>query len=197
MIRYCRKLPGRSLKGQYFSMDAIIASIIFVLALSLLMSHWFSLRAQNESRSSVLQDDADRLSTLIISPPDPPAWYKNPSSARTAGLALNNSRLGVLNLTAVSEAAVSLDPRLNLANYNAARALMVTPAEFYIIINTTPIGDHSDKQLPLFYIGRAPVNAKEIAIMRRGIVIPETGGSQAYYHYGTLTLMLWSNTSAV
>ncbi len=180
-------------------MDAIIASIIFVLALSLLMSHWFSLRAQNESRSSVLQDDADRLSTLLISPPDPPDWYKNPSSARTAGLALNGSRLGALNLTAFTgfdNAVISLDPRLNPAKYNAARALMATPAEFYIIINTTPI-EHSDQQLPPIYIGRAPVNAKEIAIMRRGIVIPDTSGSQTYYHYGTLTLMLWSNTSTV
>ncbi len=179
-------------------MDAIIASVIFVLALSLLMSHWFSLRAQNESRSSVLQDDADRLSTLLISPPDPPDWYKNPSSARTAGFALNGSRLGVLNLSAFTgfdNAVISLDPRVNPANYNAARALMATPAEFYIIINTTPMG-HPDEQLPLISIGRSPLNAKEIAIMRRGIVIPETGAAQTYYHYGTLTLMLWTNTSA-
>jgi len=189
----------KTFRGQYFSMDAIVASVIFVLALSLLMSHFFALRAQNDSHSSYLMDDAYRISTMLLGPGDPSDWYKEPGLAKTAGFGpINSSRIGVLNLSAVQDAPVFLDAALEPTRYDMARALFVTPGEFYIVINTSVLNSpDSDK---LFRIGREPLpslNPKEIVQVRRGVMIPETIGSDTTYHYGTLTLTLWMNKSRI
>lgn len=189
----------KTLKGQYFSMDAIVASVIFVLALSLLMSHFFALRAQNDSRSSYLMDDAYRISEMLLGPGDPSDWYQNPSTAMTAGFGpINSSRVGVLNLSAVQAAPVFLDAALEPTRYNAARALFVTPGEFYIVINTSRLNDPDSGKL--FKIGREPLpalNPKEVVSVRRGVMIPETLGADTTYHYGTMTLTLWMNRSRI
>ena len=39
-------------KGQYFSFDAIVASVIFVLALVALLSYWHSVRSYLEHENS-------------------------------------------------------------------------------------------------------------------------------------------------
>jgi hypothetical protein len=59
------------MKGQYFSFDAIIASVIFVLALVALLSYWHSVRSFLDFQNDALSKDAVRVSNLIFTPPSP------------------------------------------------------------------------------------------------------------------------------
>ncbi len=60
------------MKGQYFSFDAIIASVIFVLALFALLSYWHSVRSLLDFQNEALGKDAVRVSNLFFTPPSPP-----------------------------------------------------------------------------------------------------------------------------
>ncbi len=59
------------MKGQYFSFDAIIASVIFVLALVALLSYWHSVRSFLDFQNDALGKDAVRVSGLFFTPPSP------------------------------------------------------------------------------------------------------------------------------
>ncbi|HSB47308.1 MAG TPA: hypothetical protein VLD37_04785 [Candidatus Bilamarchaeum sp.] len=59
------------MKGQYFSFDAIIASVIFVLALVALLSYWHSVRSFLDFQNDQLTKDAIRVSNLMFTPPSP------------------------------------------------------------------------------------------------------------------------------
>jgi len=57
------------MKGQYFSFDAIIASVIFVLALVALLSYWHSVKSFLDYQSDPLSRDAIKISNLLFAPP--------------------------------------------------------------------------------------------------------------------------------
>jgi len=59
------------MKGQYFSFDAIIASVIFVLALVALLSYWHSVRAFLDYQNDPLGKEAIRVSNLFFLPSSP------------------------------------------------------------------------------------------------------------------------------
>jgi len=59
--------PGTR-KGQYFSFDAIIASVIFVLTLIMLLSYWYSVRSYLDFQANDLNKEATRLSNLLLLP---------------------------------------------------------------------------------------------------------------------------------
>jgi hypothetical protein len=61
------------MKGQYFSFDAIIASVIFVLAIVALLSYWHSVRSFLDYQNDPLSKDAIRVSNLLFTPPTPSA----------------------------------------------------------------------------------------------------------------------------
>lgn len=61
------------MKGQYFSFDAIIASVIFVLALVALLSYWHSVRSFLDYQNDPLSKDAIRVSNLLFTPSSPSA----------------------------------------------------------------------------------------------------------------------------
>ncbi|MBD3210326.1 hypothetical protein GF318_03005 [Candidatus Micrarchaeota archaeon] len=61
------------MRGQYFSFDAIIASVIFVLALVALLSYWHSVRSFLDYQNDQLSRDAVRISNLMFTPPEPSA----------------------------------------------------------------------------------------------------------------------------
>lgn len=61
------------MKGQYFSFDAIIASVIFVLALVALLSYWHSVKSFLDYQNDQLSRDAVRISNLLFTPPEPSA----------------------------------------------------------------------------------------------------------------------------
>ncbi len=59
------------MKGQYFSFDAIVASVIFVLALVALLSYWHSVRSFLDFQSDALSKEAVKLSGTLYAPPGP------------------------------------------------------------------------------------------------------------------------------
>ncbi|MCI0503113.1 hypothetical protein L0Y65_00205 [Candidatus Micrarchaeota archaeon] len=59
------------MKGQYFSFDAIIASVIFVLAIVALLSYWHSVRSFLDFQNDPLSKDAIRVSNLLFTPQSP------------------------------------------------------------------------------------------------------------------------------
>lgn len=59
------------MKGQYFSFDAIIAAVIFVLALVALLSYWHSVRSFLDYQNDPLTKEAIRVSNLLFAPPSP------------------------------------------------------------------------------------------------------------------------------
>ncbi len=55
-------------KGQYFSLDAIIASLIFILTIMTLLSYWYSVKSAIERQDSEILKEAFRISDLIFTP---------------------------------------------------------------------------------------------------------------------------------
>jgi len=56
-------------KGQYFSFDAIVAAVIFVLTMVMLLSYWHSVRTYLDYQASDLNSEATRISNLLFGPP--------------------------------------------------------------------------------------------------------------------------------
>jgi len=59
------------MKGQYFSFDAIIGAVIFVLALVALLSYWHSVRSFLDYQNDPLTKEALRISNNLFLPPSP------------------------------------------------------------------------------------------------------------------------------
>jgi len=57
-----------NMKGQYFSFDAIIATVIMVLAFSSLVAYWYGAQSVVESRTYSRLADADRIAESLLSP---------------------------------------------------------------------------------------------------------------------------------
>jgi len=58
-------------KGQYFSFDAIIASVIFMIAVVMLLSYWHSVKTFLEYQSGDMSREAMRIAAMLLSPPSP------------------------------------------------------------------------------------------------------------------------------
>ncbi len=195
-----------SKKGQYFSVDAIIASFIFVMALSLLTAQWFSLRAQEGAQSVSLLDDASRISDLLLVPGNPGNWY-SPSlrSPRiSAGFGLNGTRGGTLNQTTLilAQSAIN-DPHLTI--YAESQQLMALPADYYITFdNLTSLNMgaplYPSHDFPNISMGREPAQATERVQVYRDVLIPSVDASttppHTYYYYGIMTVTVWTNKSS-
>jgi hypothetical protein len=59
------------MKGQYFSFDAIIAAVIFILAIVALLSYWHSVRSFLDYQNDPLAKDAIRVSNMLFTPSSP------------------------------------------------------------------------------------------------------------------------------
>jgi len=88
-----------SKKGQYFSFDAIIASVIFILAITSLLSYWNGTRNTFNLQNSDITKEAFRISDLIFTPgyplPTPPDAYVSCAGQTQLGFAVswNDQRL--------------------------------------------------------------------------------------------------------
>lgn len=205
---------GSSRKGQYFSFDAIMAAFIFILAMSLLAGHWFSLRAQMDARSDQLASDAFRLSDLLLGVGDPISygapndvanWYADPSRARRAGFAVNRSLPIELNRTVLEQ----IDSRLGADQYDAShgalydayRGLMSLPSDFLITINVSaanPYAVDADRRTLYYAFGRAPLAPVDVAEVHRAVYLRDernTDPAQLPDYYGNLTIYIWTNKS--
>lgn len=68
------------MKGQYFSFDAIVAAVIFILALVALLSYWHSVRSFLDYQNDPLSKEVIRVSNLLFTPPSPSASCSNMDS---------------------------------------------------------------------------------------------------------------------
>lgn len=67
-------MKPEGMKGQYFSFDAIVATVIVVLAITTLSAYWFSVQSVVEAKSSHLYASALRIGDILLSPGVPDAW---------------------------------------------------------------------------------------------------------------------------
>ncbi len=57
------------MRGQYFSFDAIVASVIFILALIALLSYWHSVKNYLDYQNGAVSNDAVRISNQLLTIP--------------------------------------------------------------------------------------------------------------------------------
>ncbi len=148
------------MKGQYFSFDAIIASVIFVLALVALLSYWHSVRSFLDYQNDPLSKDAIRVSNLLFTPPAP---------SSTCG-----------TLEKLGFAAAWDDKRLDPALINCAEAMsqaslkanLSTP--YGVVINITNVANGSVTTIG----GDVPGNAVNVVKIRRlSTALNSSGGT--------------------
>ncbi|MEW5996234.1 MAG: hypothetical protein AB1657_01420 [Candidatus Micrarchaeota archaeon] len=59
------------LKGQYFSFDAIIGGVIFILTAMALFSYWYGITSAFDQRHELLAKEAFRVSEILFTPLSP------------------------------------------------------------------------------------------------------------------------------
>jgi len=57
-------------KGQYFSFDAIIAAVIFLMAVVLLLGYWHSIKTFLDYQTSDVMKENLRIASLLFVPPE-------------------------------------------------------------------------------------------------------------------------------
>lgn len=132
---------GRNfLKGQYFSFDAIVAAIIFILGITLLMGNWFAIRQASDSTPMQLQEDALRVSDVLLSPGVPQNWYvyyRLPYllGVSKAGLSQGGGQPGVfLNRSVLNAVDFSTTPSTwsNPQSYVSLKSILGVGSEVYV-----------------------------------------------------------------
>ncbi|MEM3455097.1 MAG: hypothetical protein QXT72_00860 [Candidatus Micrarchaeia archaeon] len=127
------KLECRTKKGQFFSYDAIVAGVLFILLLTILYNYWNSLR----TAVSVRIDDSSRIalsvSNMLLTPGYPLDW--NSTNFNQIGLTED------YNTIKINEAKVSNLTLISYINYELMKErLGVGPYEIYITIGDEIIG---------------------------------------------------------
>ncbi len=59
------------MKGQYFSFDAIIGGVIFILTAMALFSYWYGISGTLDQRHEALAKEAFRISEMVLTPIEP------------------------------------------------------------------------------------------------------------------------------
>ena len=156
------------MKGQYFSFDAVVASVIMVIAVTSLVAYWFGVQSVAESRSSDMYADSLRIAESLLSPGSPSNWTAGDlGSMQQIGLEenssgeLNESKITALENWAYYPNSTTSPP----SNYTAVGNIMRATGDYYIWIQQT---DGSIN----YSIGRQPLsNATEVVIAHRGAVL--------------------------
>jgi len=198
------------LRGQYFSFDAIVASVIFLLALSILVNHWYALRSQMGEEGSYLQNEAHRISDLLLGTGDYNVggagvyWYKSAAGATRAGFGKNNSFAGHILLgqgggPSMLDAQSYLAAGATSSNYDSSRALLATSSQYYInaYMQCTNAGEAGIPSAPppllSLSFGKEPNwQQDEIAKVVRPIYGLKEFSTGAFCHYfGNMSVYVW------
>lgn len=161
------------MKGQYFSFDAIIASVIFVLALVALLSYWHSVRSFLDFQNDQVSQDTIKVSNSLFYPPAPST---DCSSLITMGFGVS-----------WDDRRVNESFMLNCASLKTEQQLQQEFGTPYgIAINVTNLANGTMTNLPP---GESiPTNATDIVKIRRlATVVNSTGGT----HLATIDLTLY------
>ncbi|MEM3030173.1 MAG: hypothetical protein QXH27_00405 [Candidatus Micrarchaeia archaeon] len=119
-----------SRKGQFFSYDAVIGGVIFVIAFALLASYWWGVSSTlNPEREDLLRD-ALRISDFLLTEGNPPYW----NSLARENVALVGFADSAKNAT-LSESKLSKFRELSENDYTYAKEhLLRTPYHFNITL---------------------------------------------------------------
>ena len=154
-------------KGQYFSFDAIIASVIFMMAVVMMLGYWHSVKTFLEFQSGDTTKEAMRISSVLFSPSFPQGV--DCTVMKTVGFAnsWDDKRINESVLTCASTKVPT-----NWLKTELTSAYNVT-------IKVTYLGDDT----PKYVIGAAePFSNTEIVKMRRaGTVVTPTGSVPATF----------------
>ena len=157
------------MRGQYFSFDAVIATVIMVLAFSSLIAYWTGTQKVVEERTSGRLADAGRIAEMLLTPGLPANWQAGGISAiRQIGIAKtfgNELDMGkMLRLRALANSRYA-----NVGN------LLRAGGDYYILIESTDGTSWYEIGRPYY-----PSNATDIAVANRGVTyIGEDGNSHA------------------
>jgi len=168
------------MKGQYFSFDAIIATVIMVLAFSTLVAYWFGAQTVVEARVYSRLADANRIAESLLSPGSPANWNAQAiTSIRQVGIA---SSFG----NELDTAKVAQLQQLAAANYQGVGNLLRAGGDYYILIERTDVNNGD-----LWEIGNNnydSLNAKYVAVANRGVTYKDANGNS---HPARLRVFLW------
>jgi len=159
----------KSMKGQYFSFDAIIATVIMVLATTSLVAYWFGVEAVVEARNNSLHDDAMRIAESLVTPGVPANW---PALGldNTYQIGLANGYANELNKTAIETLSNLANPAVSAGNYTAVGTILKAPVLYFIRIEQ--VDDCSPLACINYSIGNESAqSAGEVAVAHRGASI--------------------------
>ncbi len=151
------------MKGQYFSFDAIIAAVIFLMAIVLLLSYWHSIKTFLDYQTSDVMKESMRIASVLFVPP---AGSPTCSGIDDLGFALswNDRRVDQSTLELASSCAAAEEDWLRLK--------LSSPYNVYINVN------YLDGSSPVS-IGEEPDagDLSEIANMRRAASVVQSDGA--------------------
>jgi hypothetical protein len=149
------------MKGQYFSFDAIVASIVFVLALMALLGYWHSVRSYLDYQDSDIGKEAIRISDMLFAVPA----YSGSDCNSMTRLGLSESGHGAI----ISQSLI--DCASDSMSQTTLRGNLSTPYNTSIRITSIPSGD-------VIAIGSSvPHTADEVVKIRRLATVVDSDGS--------------------
>ena len=159
------------MKGQYFSFDAIIATVIMVLAFSSLVAYWYGAQAVVESRTYSRLADANRIAESLLSPGSPSNWPNLGNTGQIRQIGIATAFGNELNMTKVEALEANADPYVADSNYIEVGNLLRAGGEYYILIERTNTDAGNDEDMTIAEIGRSHVNANVTAVANRGATL--------------------------
>ncbi|MCX8198024.1 MAG: hypothetical protein N3F07_02405 [Candidatus Micrarchaeota archaeon] len=154
------------LKGQYFSFDAVVATVIMAVAMASLMGYWYGAQQAAESRMLPLHPGAMRMAESLLSPGVPSGWQSASSlnDVKQFGIAsgfsnqINRSKLDKLDYWIAN-------------NYAGSGKIMRAPAEYCILL------EYTEDNLPIKRMGNCTYDSgREVAVAHRGVSIQDSSG---------------------
>ena len=131
---------GFNMKGQYFSFDAIIATVIMVIAFITLVAYWLGAQSIIDSRANNTYADAIRVADSLFAPGSPSNW-NSPllSLADIKQIGLSNNFDNQFNVSKISRLAFLVNhnnPTPNPEVYAATKNLFRV-TDYLIVIEST------------------------------------------------------------
>lgn len=150
-----------SMKGQYFSFDAIIATVIMVLAFSSLVAYWYGAQSVVESRVYSRLSDAERIAETLLSPGSPSDWeapghYMD--EVRQIGIATGFGN-------GISPEKFGVFKEMAAAHYDETGNLLRAGGDYYVLIEQTDDSGGVLEQAGEPY----PAGADYVAVATRGV----------------------------
>ena len=162
-----------SMKGQYFSFDAIIATVIMVLAFSSLVAYWYGAQAVVESRNYSRLADANRIAESLLSPGSPSDWNQLSYTYQIRQLGIATSFGNELDMAKVDALVANANPNAG-GNYAEMGNLLRAGGDYFILIQQSDVSSGGMERV----IGKIyPSNASYVVVANRGVTFRDADGN--------------------